>query len=210
MANTMSAQKTKIAKQLKALGLGEFDGIKANGVYIIGSVSFKTLKEIEEYIKGIKESKEQVKETVASSMTAIAKVTEIRGKFADTVHYTVAVFSPEKGYTFLGGKDTETYDQALALIPGIRATTSDVEFAQWLTEMTEKAEKEVVSEQANALIEAEVAHQLSLWKSAKIDSLRYVAHLRCLDIKSTKRQPLIDALVADLRCRLTEKHGIAA
>ena len=207
----MSPKKQRIAKQLKSLLGVEFSGVKTNGVYTIGSVSFKTLKEIEAYVQGVKEGKEQAAEQVVASSTAsIAKITEIRGKFVDTVHYTVAAFSPEKGYTFLGGKDTETYDQALALIPGIRATTSDVEFAQWLTEMTEKAEKEVVSEQANALIEAEVAHQLSLWKSAKIDSLRYIAYTRDLDIKSTKRQPLIDALVADLRCRLTEKHGIAA
>lgn len=59
---TMSTQKTRIAKQLQALGLGEFDGIKANGVYTIGTLIFKTLKEIEVYIK---ESKEQVKEPTA-------------------------------------------------------------------------------------------------------------------------------------------------
>lgn len=274
MTTTMSPQKQRIAKNLKALGLGEFSGVKANGVYTIGSVSFKSLKEIEEYIKGIKESKEQVKEAVSESVveeatTTIAKITEIRGKFANTVHYTVAVFSPEKGYTFLGGKDTETYDQALALIPGVRATTSDIEFAQWLTEMTEKeavtessasnkvqkvaaevgvpvTEVEKIAaiaaehnaamkpkhtdftlpigpgdtkkdtlrkqqaEQTNALIEAEVAHYLPLWKSAKIDSLRWIAYTRGLDIKSTKRQPIIDALVADVRRELTEKHGLAA
>jgi hypothetical protein len=216
MANTMSPQKQRIAKQVKALGLGEFNGIKENGRYRIGSVSFGSLKEIETYIKGVKEGKEVVSEqVVASSTTAIAKITEVRGRFADTVHYTVAVFSPEKGYTFLGGKDTETYDQALALIPGVRATTSDVEFAQWLTEIAEseptapKAET-VISEQAKIAIETEVARQLSLWRSATIGSLRWIAYTRSLDIKSTKRQPIIDALVEDLRDKLMEKHGIAA
>lgn len=56
---TMSPQKQRIAKSLKALGLGDFDGVKEGGVYTIGSVSFKTLKEIEVYIQTIKESKEQ-------------------------------------------------------------------------------------------------------------------------------------------------------
>lgn len=206
MATTMSAQKQRIAKQIKALGLGEFDGIKEHGVYRIGSVSFKNLKEIEEYIKGVKESKGQaVSEPVASKVEAIAKVTEIRGRFADTVHYTVAVFSPEKGYTFLGGKDTETYDQALALVPsGVRVTSSDTEFAQWLTGMAEIVSK--VQEE----IETEVNRRLSLFRSATIRSLRYIAYTRSLDIKSTKRQPIIDALVADIRRELMASHGIAA
>lgn len=138
MANTMSAQKQKIAKNLKALGLGEFDGIKVAGKYRVGSVSFKSLKEIEEYIKGVKESKEQVKEPVAP-----------------------------------------------------------------------KAET-VISEQTKALVETEVARQLSLWKSASISSLRWIAYTRSLDIKSRTRQPIIDALVEHLRCKLMASHGIAA
>lgn len=208
MTTTMSAQKQRIAKSLKALGLGEFDGVKTNGQYIIGSVSFKNLKEIETYIQAIKEGSEQVEE----AMPVIAKVNEIRGKFANTVHYTVAVFSPEKGYTFLGGKEIETYDQALALVPGVRTTTSDAEFAQWLTKMTEEsvAPKAEISEQAKVLIETEVARQLSLWRSATIGSLRWIAYTRGLDIKSRTRQPIIDALIVDLRCKLMADHGLAA
>lgn len=138
MANTMSPQKQRIAKQLKSLLGVEFNGIKVNGIYRIGSVSFKNLKEIEEYIKGVKESNVQVKEPVAP-----------------------------------------------------------------------KAET-VISEQAKIAIETEVARQLSLWRSASISSLRWIAKCRDLDIKSRTRQPLIDALVEHLRCKLMASHGIAA
>lgn len=78
---------------------------------------------------------EEVSEPVAEE-AKVAKITEIRGRFANTVHYTVRVFSLESGYTFLGGKEITTKDQALALIPGVRVTNSEAEFTQWLVEMT--------------------------------------------------------------------------
>ncbi len=82
---------------------------------------------------------EEVAEPVVVEETKVAKITEIRGRFVDTLHYyTVVVFSPEKGYSFLGGKEITTKDQALALIPaGTRVTNSEKEFAQWLMEMTD-------------------------------------------------------------------------
>jgi hypothetical protein len=46
----MSVRKQRIAKKLETLGMA-FDGQKVNGVYKIGIVSFKTLDEIEMYIK---------------------------------------------------------------------------------------------------------------------------------------------------------------
>lgn len=47
----MSQQKQRIAKKLLALGIETFTGEKVNGKYIVGMVSFKSLKEIEAYIK---------------------------------------------------------------------------------------------------------------------------------------------------------------
>ena len=55
----MSQQKQRIAKKLLALGLGTFTGEKVNGKYIVGMVSFKSLKEIEAYIKELEQANAQ-------------------------------------------------------------------------------------------------------------------------------------------------------
>lgn len=69
----MSIQKQRIAKKVAELGLGDFDGFKNNyGKYMIGSVSFKTLKEIELYLKGYKEAAEK-----AEAAKAIAEAQRI-------------------------------------------------------------------------------------------------------------------------------------
>lgn len=79
---TMSAQKTRIAKQVKALGLGEFDGVKIDGKYRIGSVSFKTLKEIEVYIQGVKESKvAEVAAEVGVPVSEVEKIAAIAAEY---------------------------------------------------------------------------------------------------------------------------------
>jgi hypothetical protein len=55
----MSQQKQRIAKKLLALGIETFTGEKVNGKYIVGMVSFKSLKEIEAYIKELEKANAQ-------------------------------------------------------------------------------------------------------------------------------------------------------
>lgn len=65
----MSARKTKIAKRLEPLGMA-FDGQKVGGVYRIGIVTFKTLDEIEQYVKSLEMANE--KQSVAEEIVVEA------------------------------------------------------------------------------------------------------------------------------------------
>jgi hypothetical protein len=69
---------------------------------------------------------------------------------------------------------------------------------------------EITEETSDIDIEQEVAHQLSLLKSAKIDSLRWIAYKRGIVIKSRTRKALIDAIIASVRAKLEQKEAIAA
>ena len=65
----------------------------------------------------------------------------------------------------------------------------------------------VITEEASDLdIEQEIARQLSLLKSAKIDSLRYIAFKRGINVKSRTRKGLIDAIIASAREKLESKQ----
>jgi hypothetical protein len=69
---------------------------------------------------------------------------------------------------------------------------------------------EVEEAKQEILLEEKIAHQLSLLKSAKMDSLRYKAKCRGLDIKSRKRIDFINAIISSIRLDLERVHGIAA
>ena len=69
---------------------------------------------------------------------------------------------------------------------------------------------EIVEEASDLDIEQEVARQLSLLNSAKIDSLRWIARCRGVNIKSRTRQGLIDAIIASVREMLESEQKVAA
>jgi len=109
----MSPQKTRIAKQIKDLGLGEFDGVKSNGVYTIGLVSFKTLKEVEAYIKASKETaSEPVAPKVEAEQETDDRVERFKSQFEfDSLAHLKELFA-EKGLV-AKGRSKQSYIDAL-------------------------------------------------------------------------------------------------
>ena len=71
----MSIRKQKIAKRLESLGMA-FDGQKTNGVYKIGIVTFKTLDEIEVYIKECLEKADTQQSVVEAGVVETVKSAE--------------------------------------------------------------------------------------------------------------------------------------
>lgn len=88
----------------------------------------------------------------------------------------------------------------------------EVEETEVVIEETEAivVSPEIVEEASDLDIEQEVARQLSLLKSAKIDSLRWIAMCHKLTIKSRTRQGLIDAIIASVRAKLESEQNLAA
>jgi hypothetical protein len=87
---------------------------------------------------------------------------------------------------------------APATVAEIKARKNKVSSAE-----VEEAKKEVI-------VEEEIARRLKLLKSGKIDSLRWIAKNRGLDIKSRKKIDFINAIISSIRMELERAHGIAA
>ena len=70
----MSTRKQKIAQKIESLGLGNFNGEKKNGCYIIGMVSFKNLEQIEAYLNAYQASTSKVKPALICARQAYLKI----------------------------------------------------------------------------------------------------------------------------------------